>query len=59
MTFRPNENRACFDVTILDDRIDEGTESFTVDIESVPPGSNVIISNPDSTLISITDNDGE
>ena len=59
VTFQPNENRQCFDIEILNDQLDEGTESFSADILSVPSDSGVVITNPDSTIISITDDDGK
>ena len=59
VTFQPNENRQCFDIEILNDQLDEGTESFSADILSVPSDSGVVITNPDSTIISIIDDDGK
>ena len=58
LTFQPNEDQMCFDVTILDDELDEGTESFSAEIISIP-SSGVVIGDPESSIISITDDDGE
>ena len=58
LIFQPNENQKCFEVPILNDELDEGTESFLVDIISVPP-SGVVIGDPGRSIISITDDDGE
>ena len=57
VSFQPNEDRVCFDVTILDDQLSEGRENFSARIISVPTG--VDIGNPGTTIISITDNDSE
>ena len=59
VTFGPNENRRCFEIEILNDQLDEGTESFSADIVSVPLDSGVVIGSPDSTIITITDDDGK
>lgn len=59
LTFRPNEDRKCFDIPILNDQLDEGTESFSAEILSVPTGMGVVIGTPGRTIISITDDDGE
>ena len=58
LTFQPNENQMCFEVPILNDELDEGTESFSVEIISVP-SSGVVLGDPGRSIISITDNDGE
>ena len=58
LTFQPNENQMCFDVAILDDDLDEGTESFSAEIISIP-SSGVVRGDPESSIISITDDDGE
>ena len=57
LSFQPNEDRVCFDVVILDDVLSEGVENFTARIISVPTG--VDIGNPETTFISITDDDSE
>ena len=57
LSFQPNEDRACFDVDILDDQITEGQENFTARITSVTTG--VTIGNPAVTTISITDDESE
>ena len=59
VTFQPNENRRCFEIEILNDQLDEGTESFSADIVSVPTDSGVVIANPNRTMISIIDDDGK
>ena len=59
VTFEPNENRKCFEIEILNDQLDEGTESFSVEIVSVPSDSGTIIASPDTTIISIEDDDGK
>ena len=58
LTFQPNENRMCFNVPIMNDGLDEGTESFSAEIISVP-SSGVVIGDPERSIISITDDDGE
>ena len=55
LSFQPNEDRACFNVDILDDQISEGQENFTARITSVTTG--VTIGNPAVTTISITDDE--
>lgn len=57
LTFQPNEDQECFDIPILADQLNEGTESFSAEITSVP--SRVVISSPERTIISIVDDDGE
>jgi hypothetical protein len=56
LTFQPNENRMCFNVSIMNDGLDEGTESFSAEIISVP-SSGVVIGDPERSIISITDDD--
>lgn len=58
LTLQPNEDQLCFDVPILDDELDEGTESFSVEIISIP-SSGFVLSDPETLIISITDDDGE
>ena len=55
VTFAANEDRVCFSVTILDDRLSEGVENFVARISSVPNG--VDIGNPDTAVISIMDDE--
>ncbi|CAI8033565.1 FRAS1-related extracellular matrix protein 2, partial [Geodia barretti] len=55
ITFAANEDRVCFNVTILDDRLSEGVENFVARISSVPSG--VDIGNPDTAVISIMDDE--
>ena len=59
VTFGPNENRECFNVPILNDQLDEGTELFSAEISSVPSDRDVIVATPDSATISILDDDGK
>ena len=58
LTFQPNQNRMCFNIPILNDQLDEGTESFSVEIISVP-SSGVVLGDPERSTISIIDDDGE
>ena len=57
LSFQPNEDRICFEVSILDDQLREGEENFTARIVSVPTG--VVIGNPETTIISITDDESK
>ena len=57
ITFAANEDRVCFNVTILDDRLSEGVENFVARISSVPSG--VDIGNPDTAVISIMDDESK
>lgn len=59
LTFTPSEDRKCFNITILNDQLREGTESFSVEILSVTSGMGVVIGNVGRANISIMDNDGE
>ncbi len=56
LTIPAGETRACLEGIIVDDRIVENTESFTLVITGVTPGGVVISGN--TTVISITDNEG-
>ena len=57
VTFAANEDRACFSVRILNDRLSEGIENFIARITSVPNG--VDIGNPDRAVISILDDESK
>lgn len=60
LTFRPSEDRRCFNITILNDQVREGTELFSVEILSVTSGMGVVIDNiAGRANISIMDNDGK
>lgn len=60
LTFRPSEDRRCFNITILNDQEREGTELFSVEILSVTSGMGVVIDNiAGRANISIMDNDGK
>lgn len=60
ITFRPSEDRKCFNITILNDQLREGTELFAVEILSVTSGMGVVIDEiAGRANISIMDNDGE
>ena len=48
----------CFDITILNDQLDEETESFLAEIISIPP-SGVVLGDPERSTISIIDDDGK
>ncbi len=56
LTIPAGTTNACFEGMIVDDSIDEDTESFTLVITGVTPEGVVI--GGDTTVISITDNDG-
>ena len=58
LTFQPNQDQMCFNIPILNDQLDEGTESFSVEIISVP-SSGVVLGDPERSIISIMDDDGE
>ena len=56
--FRPDQYRACFPISIINDEVYEGvSENFTVAISTVPLG--VGLGETDSTIISIVDDDSE
>ena len=59
VTFEANVTRECFEIEILNDQLDEGTESFSAEIVSVSSDSEVVIGTPDQTTISIIDDDGK
>ena len=46
----PTEERACLNITIRDDGVDERAERFVVVIQSVPPG---VIASPQRTTVTI------
>ena len=55
VVFEINEDRTCFNVTIIDDILSEGVENFHVTITAVPSGVN--IGSIDTTVISIMDDE--
>lgn len=57
VTFAPNRDRVCFNVTILNDQLSEGVENFVARITSVPSG--VDIGTPDTAVISIMDDESK
>ena len=57
LTFNPDDETKCFEVSVLMDELNEGKEDFIVDITSVP--DRVLTSQPDDAIISILDANGE
>ena len=57
LTFNPDDETQCFEISVLMDELNEGKEDFIVDITSVPDG--VLTSQPDNAIISILDANGE
>lgn len=57
LTFEAEEDKACFEVTILDDTLREGIENFHTTVTSLPTGSS--IGSPDTAIISILDDESE
>lgn len=57
LVFNPDQERVCFDIPVLEDQMDEGTEDFMVEITNVSPG--VGTGRPRTTVISIIDSNGE
>ena len=57
MTFDVDQDRVCLNLSILDDKINEGTEDIEVRITGVPPG--VSTGQPQRTIVSIIDDDSE
>lgn len=51
--------RASFDVKIINDRILEGTETFTMSIDPVSLPYGVTLGSPGSTIVSILDDDSK
>ena len=51
-----NGDRACDNITIIDDNVLEGEHSFEIQIVSTDPLLSTI--NPDSTVVTIQDNEG-
>ena len=61
ITIPASDTESFLNITIIDDNVQENTESFTVQIATIPgvtsPG--VITATPNQTTVEITDNDGK
>ena len=57
MNFTDNDTR-CLDVTILEDPLVEGDETFTVTLTLLTPGLGVTTGD-DITAVAVTDNEGK
>ena len=57
VTFEPNKDKACFNVSILDDSLSEGPENFFATIFSA--STVVDVGSPDTTIISIMDDESK
>ena len=57
LTFDTNRDKACFNVTLLDDQLKEGVLDFSAIVKSVP--SEVDIGIPNKTIISIGDDESK
>ena len=56
ITFQPDETMQCFEMTIINNNIREGTENFSVSVS--PVAGNVTTIEPMTTCVMITDDDG-
>ena len=59
VTFRPGQRTAILMVTTVNDSIAELTESFKVMITSTSTPDKIIVGDPDTSYVTIVDNDGE
>ena len=57
LTFDANKDKACFNVTLLDDQLKEGVLDFSAIVKSVP--SEIDIGIPDKAIISIGDDESK
>lgn len=56
ITFQPDETVRCFEMTIINNNNQEETENFTVTVS--PVAGDVLIIEPATTCVMITDDDG-
>ena len=52
------QTHVIFEVSVVDDTLHEGNESFTLEIVPTSLPDKIMIRNPDRTSITIVDNDG-
>ena len=57
--FRPGQRTAILMVTTVNDSIAELAESFKVRITSTSTPDKIIVGDPDTSYVTIVDNDGE
>ena len=59
VTFRPGQRTAVLMVATVNDSIAELTESFKVRIISTSTPNVIVVGDPDTSYVTIVDNDGE
>ena len=59
ITFIAGDIRVTFNVTVTDDNVFEGKESFTLTINPNSLPKSVVVDDPRNATVTIVDNDGE
>ena len=59
VTFQPNETRQCTEFNIIENMVEEQTESFSLSYEILASNITVIAGSANSSSVTITDNDSK
>ena len=57
--FNAGDSRVSFNVSVNDDKILEGNETFNLTINAFSLPSSITVDNPGQTTVTIVDNDGK